>query len=196
MAFNELMAIEGVSGLSSKDKKHSLTLYMLQIVETLRLSFKNSGELNKLINKLLPGCPSFKHHEVMVGSEVCEVYFRDVVTCIKSLFGDPDFTPYLAFQPEKHYTDESKRVHMYHDMHTGWWWLTTQVRVFTSSFNPVSGLIWTQETLDRDCPGAMIIPIIISIDKTQLTLFKNKMAYPLYLTIGNIPKEICCKPSF
>jgi hypothetical protein len=26
-------------------------------------------------------------------------------------------------------------------------------------------------------------------------LFRNKNAYPIYLTIGNIPKEIRCKPS-
>ncbi len=29
----------------------------------------------------------------------------------------------------------------------------------------------------------------------QLTLFRNKSAYPIYMTIGNIPKEICRKPS-
>ena len=44
--------------------------------------------------------------------------------------------------------------------------------------------------------GATIIPIIISSDKTQLTLFRNKTAYPVYLTIGNIPKEIRRKPSW
>ena len=44
-------------------------------------------------------------------------------------------------------------------------------------------------------PGATIIPIIISSDKTQLTLFRNKSAYPIYMTIGNIPKEIRKKPS-
>jgi Plavaka transposase len=40
-----------------------------------------------------------------------------------------------------------------------------------------------------------IIPLIISTDKTQLTIFRNKSAYPVYLTIGNIPKEIHCKLS-
>ncbi|KAJ7348674.1 hypothetical protein DFH08DRAFT_698238, partial [Mycena albidolilacea] len=44
-------------------------------------------------------------------------------------------------------------------------------------------------------PGASIIPIIISSDKTQLTVFGNKTAYPVYMTIVNIPKEICRKPS-
>ena len=44
-------------------------------------------------------------------------------------------------------------------------------------------------------PGATIIPIIISSDKTQVTLFRNKSAYPVYLTIGNLPKSIRRKPS-
>jgi hypothetical protein len=35
----------------------------------------------------------------------------------------------------------------------------------------------------------------MSSDKTQLTLFGNKTAYPVYLTIGNLPKEIRRKPS-
>ena len=44
-------------------------------------------------------------------------------------------------------------------------------------------------------PGGTIILVIVSSDKTQLTLFRDKMAYPIYLTIGNIPKDICWKPS-
>jgi len=43
--------------------------------------------------------------------------------------------------------------------------------------------------------GATVIPIILSSDKTQVTMFRNKSAYPVYMTIGNIPKEIRRKPS-
>jgi hypothetical protein len=44
--------------------------------------------------------------------------------------------------------------------------------------------------------GATVAPIIITTDKTQLTQFSgNKAAYPVYLTIGNIPKGIHRKPS-
>ena len=39
------------------------------------------------------------------------------------------------------------------------------------------------------------MPVIISSDKTQLTDFGGKTAYPVYLTIGNLPKEIRRKPS-
>ena len=52
-----------------------------------------------------------------------------------------------------------------------------------------------QKALEKEKPGATIIPIIISSDKTQLTVFGNKTAYPVYLTIGNLPKDIRRKPS-
>jgi hypothetical protein len=56
-------------------------------------------------------------------------------------------------------------------------------------------LYFIQEQIEAKKPGATIIPIILSSDKTQLTLFCNKSAYPFYLTIGNIPKHIRSKPS-
>ena len=40
-----------------------------------------------------------------------------------------------------------------------------------------------------------IVPVIISTDKTQLTQFSNKQAYPVYMTIGNIPRDMRRKPS-
>jgi len=44
--------------------------------------------------------------------------------------------------------------------------------------------------------GATVAPIIIATDKTQLTNFsEGKSAYPVYLTLGNIPKSIRRKPS-
>ncbi|KAF8065173.1 hypothetical protein FPV67DRAFT_1653931 [Lyophyllum atratum] len=157
-AFTELMKIDGVS-------------------EKLGLSFKSTKELNKMIDESLPGRPRFQRHEVLIGDEVCEVFFRDVIACIRALLGDPDFAVYLVFVPEKHYADGAETIRMYHDMKTGKWWWSTQ------------------EMLEKDKPGATIVPIIISTDKTQLTLFRNKSAYPIYLTIGNIPKEIRSKPS-
>ena len=52
-----------------------------------------------------------------------------------------------------------------------------------------------QKAIESVKPGATIIPIIISSDKTQITLFRNKRAYPVYLTIGNLPKSFRRKPS-
>ena len=44
--------------------------------------------------------------------------------------------------------------------------------------------------------GAVVAPLIISTDKTSLTQFSgDKKAYPVYLTIGNISKDIRRQPS-
>ncbi|KAI9451165.1 hypothetical protein BJY52DRAFT_1206005 [Lactarius psammicola] len=106
---------------------------------------------------------------IVVGDEVCEVFYRDILQCIRTLFGDPDLAPYLIFAPEKHYINDERTEQMYHDMHTGSWWWSTQAAV------------------ERDTPGATIVPVLISTDKTH--------AYPIYMTIGNIPKEIRRKTS-
>ncbi|KAG2349243.1 hypothetical protein BDR05DRAFT_1028905 [Suillus weaverae] len=158
-ALSDLLAIEGVS-------------------ERLSLSFKNANELNAIVDHGLPtGRPKFKRKQIVVAGEAFDIYYHDVIECIKSLYGDPDFAKYLAFAPERHYSDEDETVRLFHDMHTGKWW-------------------WdTQKKLDQHSPGGTIIPIIISSDKTQVTLFRNKSVYPVYLTIGNIPKEIQRKPS-
>ncbi|KAJ7803565.1 hypothetical protein B0H14DRAFT_3091956 [Mycena olivaceomarginata] len=147
------------------------------IAERLGLSYKNSRELNNIIDKNLPGRPRFKRKEIIGGGESYDVYFRDILECVKALFGDPEFAAHLKVAPERHYADEDQTVRLYHDMHTGkWWWAT-------------------QRELEKKKKGATVIPIIISSDKTLLTLFRNRTAYPVYLTIGNIPKDIRRKPS-
>ncbi|KAG1836595.1 hypothetical protein C8R48DRAFT_623187 [Suillus tomentosus] len=157
-AFSELVSIEGLS-------------------EKIGLSFKNTRELNKIIDNELPGRPKFKRDQIVVANEVFDVYYRDIIECIKALFGDPNFADVLVFAPERHYADEDETIRLYHEMHTGKWWWNSQ------------------KHLDRERPGATIIPVIISSDKTQVTMFHNKTAYPVYMTIGNIPKDICRKPS-
>ncbi|KAJ7501623.1 hypothetical protein B0H11DRAFT_1908057 [Mycena galericulata] len=145
--------------------------------ESLDLSYGTSLQLNKIIDEKLPGRPKFTRSEVVVNGEVFHLYSRDILECVRALWGDTDFAPYLFVAPEKHYIDNGKTIRMYHNMHTGkWWWAT-------------------QDAVEKDNPGATIIPIIISSDKTQLTVFGNKTAYPVYMTIGNIPKEIRRKPS-
>ncbi|KAJ6533473.1 hypothetical protein B0H19DRAFT_1213945 [Mycena capillaripes] len=158
-AFTDLLSIDGVP-------------------EALALSYKNSRELNQIIDHELPeGRPTFSRQEIVVGGEAFDVYFRPVVDCIKALYGDPEFAQDLIFMPERHYTDADKTIRFYHDMHTAeWWWQT-------------------QKAIEKRQPGGTIIPVMISTDKTQTTMFRNKAAYPVYMTIGNIPKDIRRKPS-
>ncbi|KAI0338542.1 hypothetical protein BDW22DRAFT_1409533 [Trametopsis cervina] len=158
-ALSELLSIEGLQ-------------------EALGLSFKNVRELNHIIDSQLPAeRPRFQRTQVMVAGEPHILYYRDIIECIRSLFGTSEFAQYLVFAPERHYTDETRTTRLYHDMHTGkWWW-------------------WTQEQLEAQQAGATVIPVILSSDKTQVTVFGGKSAYPVYLTIGNLPKNIRRKTS-
>ncbi|KIJ62538.1 hypothetical protein HYDPIDRAFT_135569 [Hydnomerulius pinastri MD-312] len=148
------------------------------LAAALGLSYTNSRELNKIIDENLPSSrPRFQREQIIVAGEAFDVYFRNIIECIKALFGDPEFTPYLLLQPERHYVDDTKKERVYFDMNTGKWWWATQKQV------------------EATTPGATIVPVIIASDKTQLTLFRNKSAYPVYMTIGNLPKDIRRKPS-
>ncbi|KAI1783665.1 hypothetical protein LXA43DRAFT_977019 [Ganoderma leucocontextum] len=148
------------------------------VAERLALSFKNTRGLNHIIDKHLPPArPRFQREELVVAGEPQEVFFRDILQCVEALWGDPEFAPILLLVPERHYADADHTVRVYFDMNTGkWWWAT-------------------QKELEREKPGATVIPIIISSDKTQLTQFGNKTAYPVYMTVGNLPKDVRCKPS-
>ncbi|KAJ6517025.1 hypothetical protein DFH09DRAFT_1251360 [Mycena vulgaris] len=159
IAFTDLLSIHGVP-------------------EALGLSYKNSRELNQVIDNQLPaGRPIFKRQEIVVAGEAFDVYFRPVVGCLKALYGDPEFSQDLVFMPERHYADADKTIRLYSDIHTAeWWWKT-------------------QKVVEKRQVGATIVQVMISTDKTQTTLFRNKAAYPVYMTIGNIPKDIRRKPS-
>ncbi|KAF8989290.1 hypothetical protein BDQ17DRAFT_1393312 [Cyathus striatus] len=146
-AFTELLAIDGFQ-------------------DAINLSYKNTVELNKIIDMKLPGCrPKFQRREVLVAGQSFELYSRNILECVCVLWGDSKFTPHLILEPQRQFVDEDHNVRQYHDMHTAKWWWSTQV----------------EEQLKRmDCT---IVPILISSDKTQLTTFRNKTAYPVYMTI-------------
>ncbi|KAJ3885503.1 hypothetical protein GG344DRAFT_91265 [Lentinula edodes] len=148
------------------------------VSESLGLSSCNSNDLNDIIDNELPSHrPSFTRKEVVIAGQSFDIYKQDILECIRALYGNSDYCQYMCFAPERHYSDPDKTVRLYHDFSTGnWWWDT-------------------QRAVEVDKPGATIIPVIISSDKTQITLFRNKSAYPVYLTIGNLPKEIQRKPS-
>jgi hypothetical protein len=92
------------------------------------LSFKNSAELNNIIDKKLPAeRPPFMRSEIHVAGQAYDIYHRDIIQCIRTLFGSKDFDPVLALAPERHYEDATKTNRYYDDMHTGRWWWDTQV---------------------------------------------------------------------
>jgi hypothetical protein len=125
--------------------------------------------------------------------EDLELWKRDPVECIRELIGNPAFVDYMAYIPEHVYGNaeapESSRI--FDEMWTANWWWELQVRSETLLLGSSNTII--QKKLP---PGVVISPIILSSDKTQLTRHQgDKTAWPVYLTIGNISKDIRRQPS-
>ncbi|KAJ7815249.1 hypothetical protein B0H14DRAFT_3090027 [Mycena olivaceomarginata] len=108
--------------------------------------------------------------------EELELWRRDPVECIKELMGNPAFKDFLAYAPEEVCVDSAGlKGRVFDEAWTAeWWWKI-------------------QELLP---PGVVVTPVILSSDKTQLTQFRgDKSAWPVYLTIGDISKEVRRQPS-
>jgi hypothetical protein len=98
------------------------------VVESLGLSYRNAQELNRIIDTEMPGRPKFKCEEIHFGGESFDFFFRDIIPCIRALFGDPTFATRLVFAPEHHYQDVEHTKQLFGEMHTGKWWWSVQVR--------------------------------------------------------------------
>ncbi|KZT59448.1 hypothetical protein CALCODRAFT_536682 [Calocera cornea HHB12733] len=106
------------------------------------------------------------------------MWHRDVMEVVTALVGDPRFTAHLRFAPERHYIDDKKEYRLLSEMWTGNWWWRTQVSMCSRFF------------------AFAVIPLIIGSDKTLLTQHTgDRYGYPVYLTIGNLPKAIRRCPS-
>ena len=94
----------------------------------LGISYNTVNELNEFIDHMLPGCLPFRRKELVIGQERLEFYCRDILGCIHSLFGDPQYAHDLAFAPERHYMSHERKSRLYHEMYTCDWWWMVQVR--------------------------------------------------------------------
>ncbi|KIJ10751.1 hypothetical protein PAXINDRAFT_85581, partial [Paxillus involutus ATCC 200175] len=130
-------------------------------------SFRSAKELQKCI-EILPSGPRWKY--VVIETEfhtkhILHLFFRDVIACLQVLLSDPVLTDHVEFCPHKIFTS-AKRVHqIYHDWLTGdcAWELQTQLP-----------------------PGSILLDIILSSNKTHITLIGNCQVHPLLISLANI----------
>ncbi|CAA7267865.1 unnamed protein product [Cyclocybe aegerita] len=143
------------------------------VVEKLGLSYHNVRALHKKVDSLPEKAGKWKTKELAFSDRPDEkftVHHHDPIKAIKSLWKNPEISPKMAFAPTRVYSDSKQENHIYSEMWTGQWWHILQSKV---------------------PEGGTVAPVIIATDKTQLTQFSgNKSAYPVYLTIGNIPKSL------
>ncbi|KIK19772.1 hypothetical protein PISMIDRAFT_13424 [Pisolithus microcarpus 441] len=165
----------------------------LQVTRTqIRPSYRSTHTFMKIIDKLPTGpewrCELVHTHgdledigyeeggdeDHTIDGDDLELWVHDPVACIRELIGNPAFHGEIAYAPEKVYTDRHGTARRYDEMWTGDWWWETQRRLPS---------------------GSTVSPVILASDKTKLSRFKgNKIAWPVYLSIGNLSKEVRHQP--
>ncbi|QRV77137.1 leucine-tRNA ligase [Ceratobasidium sp. AG-Ba] len=143
------------------------------------LPWENLPEFYKSVDAL-PHGPNWRHKTMVIttseGTEVLDLYKRCPVDCTNHLIGLSRLRQSIRYAPEVHYrvTADGRRVRVRGDICSGdWWWRM-------------------QDLLGGD---ATIAPIILATDATLLSLFTGQKVWPVYLSIGNIDKEVRRAPS-
>jgi hypothetical protein len=129
-------------------------------------SFQTASELWELLRCLDFGLGA--ESWLQAPGKYGNIYCRDIFKCIQFLLGHLPFAEHLDFAPVQLYDSANHRI--YSEMNSGdWWW----------------------ETQEQLPDGATIVPVIFASDKTHLTNFSgDKSAWPLYMSIGNIQKDV------
>ncbi|KAF9521723.1 hypothetical protein CPB83DRAFT_801223 [Crepidotus variabilis] len=167
-------AVKDGIGHSSMDRFLSIP----GVVEKLGLSYHNIRSLHQTIDEIPERAGEWKTDLLQYKDYeelVYKVHYRDPVQAVRALWGDVELSSHIVTRPKKIFTDASKGKRVYSEMWTTKWWHRIQKLL------PL---------------GATLCPIIIATDKTNLTQFSGGLyAYPVYLTIGNLPKALRRKPS-
>jgi len=134
-------------------------------------SFQSADALWKLLSELDFGLGDdswIEDDSHILGTLV----YRDIFKCIQFHLAHIPLQAHLNFDPVRLADSGGRRI--YSEMNTGDWWWNTQ---------------------DQLPAGATVVPVICASNKTHLTNFSDdQRAWPLYLTIGNIRKDICRTP--
>ncbi|KIO16784.1 hypothetical protein M407DRAFT_12650 [Tulasnella calospora MUT 4182] len=171
------------SGLSQQKVDELLHLQM--VTDRLQPSFSNKYEFFKKVDTLPKG-PRFSCETVTITGDIldaqgrrmkeeAELWLRDPVECVRELMGRVSLQSSMAYCPTRVYTGEDRKTRIFEEMWSAdWWW----------------------EIQDKLPEGATVAPVILASDKTQLSTFGgDKSAYPVYLTLGNIAKNVRRQPS-
>ncbi|KIJ12243.1 hypothetical protein PAXINDRAFT_14867 [Paxillus involutus ATCC 200175] len=142
------------------------------------MSFKSSYTLLKAVDKLSRASEWNLEAVSIKGDlyeEEVELWMRNPLDCIQELMANPTFADSVSFEPQRVFDDDEGRLRQYDEMWTGdWWW----------------------EMQGRLPPGAVVAPVILASDKTSLSQFcGDQEVWPVYLTLGNISKDVRCQPS-
>ncbi|KAJ3779834.1 hypothetical protein GGU10DRAFT_381687 [Lentinula aff. detonsa] len=152
---------------------------MPEVRDRLGLSFNSARSMMSKVDEIPSRCGQWFTKKLSFQDRPEEHFFvhhRNPIEAIKALWGDPSFSEHLVYKPANLFrrSAQTQEECMFSEMWTGRFWNAAQQKV---------------------PEGGTIAPMIIAFDKTQLTQFSgSKSTYPVYLTLGNIPKALCRQP--
>ena len=126
------------------------------------------------------------------------LYSRNVIECIKALYGDAEFSKHLVFKPERHYKSADKKQRIYHELHTGdWWW---EVQVSYETVDTFFCLIFVRRYLSNGnlvlqlCPSSyqQIRPNSHSLGTKRHIHFTVLLATSQNISVANPPAAVKC----
>ncbi|KAJ3713080.1 hypothetical protein C8R42DRAFT_531356, partial [Lentinula raphanica] len=148
----------------------------------LGLIFNNARSMLQKVDAIPEKCGNWFTKQLAFKdrpNEMFTLHYRNPIEAIKALWGDPSLMNEFVYKPAKLFRSSTltEEERIFSEMWTSSFWHSVQV-----SFLKIP-------------EGGTVAPVIIATDKTQLTQFSgNKSAYPVYMTLGNIPKTTRCKP--
>ena len=102
--------------------------------------------------------------------EDLELWFRDPVDCVSELLANPAFINYISYAPKRVYSDNEVKERIFDEAWMANWWWDMQVgKVLKDKVRSRSNFFWQGNLPD----GAAIAPIILSSDKTHLSIFQG-----------------------
>ncbi|KAI5983310.1 hypothetical protein EDC04DRAFT_2874145 [Pisolithus marmoratus] len=140
----------------------------LLLVHQSGVTFSSVCTFLKCVDSLQTG-PAWTCEMIdVMGDIATEDGNMDPVECIMELIGNLAFQDTMAYIPEHAYVDSKGMNCIYDEMWTVDWWLQGKLP-----------------------EGAMVAPVILLSDKTSLSVFGgDKKAWPMYMTIGNVSKDL------
>jgi hypothetical protein len=151
-------------------------LFSQGLLPTLKLSFDSARTLHHKLKLMAneTGESSWSTgHETLADNITVSYKYRNPLHLIQYLLRQRAYRDDLIYSPVREFRDDAQ---LYSELHTADWWWNTQL------------------SLPRN--DGTVVPIILGSDATHLTQFSGgKKAWPLYLTIGNIPSRVRTKPS-
>ncbi|KAJ3831693.1 hypothetical protein F5878DRAFT_516019, partial [Lentinula raphanica] len=148
----------------------------------LGLTFNNARSMLQKVDSIPEKCGNWFTKQLAFKdrpNETFTLHYRDPIEAIKALWGDPSLTNEFVYKPAKLFRSSTltEEERIFSEMWTSSFWHSVQVNFL------------------KIPEGGTVAPVIIATDKTQLTQFSgNKSAYPVYMTLGNIPKTTRRKP--